>query len=134
MVCLFIKEIAIIYEGNFIYFLKYFKIFYVFVFREGEREEERGREKHQCVAASCVPPTWGWVCNPHMCPDWESNQRPFALQSSTQSTEQHQPGLNTFFYCCSSTVVSIFSPPLPPAPPSILPPFGFVHVSFIHVP
>ena len=45
-----------------------------------------------------------------------------------------------FFYCCSSTVVSIFHPPLPPypshphLPPSILPPFGFVHVSFIHVP
>ena len=74
MVCLFIKEIAIIYEGNFIYFLKYFKIFYVFVFREGEREEERGREKHQCVAASCVPPTGDLASNLGIFPDWELNQ------------------------------------------------------------
>ena len=34
------------------------------------------------------------------------------------------------FYCCSSTFVSI-SPHLPPL---ILPPFGFVHGSFIYVP
>ena len=31
--------------------------------------------------------------NPGMCPDWESNQRPFGLKASTQSTEPHQPGL-----------------------------------------
>ena len=39
-----------------------------------------------------------------------------------------------FFYCCSSTVISIFPLPLPHGPPLILRPFGFVHVSFIHVP
>ena len=38
-----------------------------------------------------------------------------------------------FICCCSSTVVSIFPPPLSPTPPSILPSFGFVHGSFIHV-
>ena len=42
-------------------------------------------------------------------------------------------------YCCSSTVVSIFTPPRFPAPPISIShtwtyPFGFVHVSFIHVP
>ena len=44
------------------------------------------------------------------------------------------------FYCCSITVVCIFSPPLhptparpPPSPASTLP-LGFVHVSFIVVP
>ena len=31
--------------------------------------------------------------NPGMCPDWESNQRPFGSQAHTQSTELHQPGL-----------------------------------------
>ena len=30
--------------------------------------------------------------NPGMCPDWESNQRPFGLQAGAQSTEPHQPG------------------------------------------
>ena len=43
-------------------------------------------------------------------------------------------------YSCSSTVVSIFPitthpcPTNPHQPPSILPSFGFVHESFIHVP
>ena len=27
-----------------------------------------------------------------MCPDWESNWRPFGSQAGTQSTEPHQPG------------------------------------------
>ena len=58
-----------------------------------------------------MPPTGGLACNPGMCPDWESNQRPFGSQASTQSTELHQPGTN-FFYCYSNTVVPIF-PPLP---------------------
>ena len=44
------------------------------------------------------------------------------------------------FYCCSITVVCLFSPPLPPPQPNLLPSFastpalGFVHVSFIVVP
>ena len=39
-------------------------------------------------------------------------------------------------YCCSITVVCIFSPPLPNPPPSLasILPLGFVHVSFIVVP
>ena len=35
-------------------FLKYF---YLFIFRERGREEERQGEKHQCVVASCTPPS-----------------------------------------------------------------------------
>ena len=46
-----------------------FKRFYLFIFRETIRE----REKHQCVVASCVPPTGDLVSNPGSCPDWESN-------------------------------------------------------------
>ena len=38
-------------------------------------------------------PYWGPGRNPGMCPDWESNQRPFGLQVGAQSTEPHQPGL-----------------------------------------
>ena len=29
--------------------------------------------------------------DPGMCPDWESNRRPFGSQASAQSTEPHQP-------------------------------------------
>ena len=54
--------------------LEYFykKRFYLFIFRERGREGKEG-EKHQCVVASCAPPTGGWSRNPGMCPDWESN-------------------------------------------------------------
>ena len=54
---------------------------------------KREGEKHQCVGASQVPPTGNLARNPDMCPDWESNQQPFGLQASTQSTELHQSGL-----------------------------------------
>ena len=50
--------------------------FYLFIFRERGREEERG-EKHQCLVASHTPPTGDLAHNPGMCPDWESNQQPF---------------------------------------------------------
>ena len=35
--------------------------------------------------------------NPGMCPDWESNQRPFGSQVGAQSTEPHQLGLPVIF-------------------------------------
>ena len=60
---------------------------------EGEREGE----KHQCMVASDAPPTGDVVCNPGMCPDWEFDLLPFALQAGTQSTELHQPGQNNLF-------------------------------------
>ena len=65
----------------------------LFIFRERRKEGEREGEKHQCVVASCMPPTRDLVCNPGMCPDWESNRRLFGSQASTQSNELHQPGL-----------------------------------------
>ena len=37
-------------------------------------------------------PHWGPGLQPRMCPDWESNQRPFGSQASAQSTEPRQPG------------------------------------------
>ena len=73
------------------------KRFYLFIFRERRREGERGENKHQCVVASRVPSTGDMARNPGMCPDWESNQRPFALQCGAQSTEPHQPGLHSIF-------------------------------------
>ena len=38
-------------------------------------------------------PTRHLAYNPGMCPDWESNQRPLALQDDAQPTEQCQSGL-----------------------------------------
>ena len=49
------------------------------------------------MVASCVTPSGYLACNPGMCPDWELNQQPFGSQASTQSTEQHQPGLSLQF-------------------------------------
>ena len=63
------------------------------MFRERGREGEREGEKHQCVVASCASAAGYLTHNPGLCPEWESNQRPFGLQASTQSTEPHQPGL-----------------------------------------
>ena len=77
------------------YKLFYFLRFYLFIFRE--REGERTGEKHQHVVASRVPPTGDLARNPGMCPDWESNWRPFGSQASTQSTEPYQPGQVIFF-------------------------------------
>ena len=58
-------------------FVFFFLIFLEFIFRE--REGEREGEKHQCVIASRVPPTGDLAHNPGMCPDCESNRRPFGL-------------------------------------------------------
>ena len=57
-------------------------IFYLilFIFRERGREGEREGEKHQCVVVSPMPPTGDLARIPGMCPDLESNQRPFGSQ------------------------------------------------------
>ena len=48
--------------------------------RGGEQRERniQTQDKHILVA-SRSPPTGDLSCNPGMCPDWESNQRPFGL-------------------------------------------------------
>ena len=75
-----------LYTLTILFFLK------IFIFRVRGREGEREGEKHHCVVASLVPPTGYLACNPGMCPDWESNQRPFGSQASTQSPQPHRPG------------------------------------------
>ena len=64
----------------------FFKRFYSFIFKQRGRK----RGKHQCMIASCTPPTGDLACNPGMCIEWESNRWPFGLQTGTQSTEPHQ--------------------------------------------
>ena len=68
------------------YFLKK-DFIYLFIFRERQREEEKEGEKYQCVVASRASPTGYLAHNPGMCPDWESNQRPFGLQAWAQSSQ-----------------------------------------------
>ena len=71
----------------FLFFLRFY-FYYLFL----ERGREQGGEKHQCVVASRTPPTGDLAHNPGLCPDWESNWRPFGLQAGTQSIEPPQPG------------------------------------------
>ena len=67
--------------------------FFIYILERGEgRKGEREEEKHQCVVASCAPPTGDLAHNPGMCPDWESNWRPFSSHASAQSTELQHPG------------------------------------------
>ena len=68
------------------------KLVFHFQSSHNEKGESRKRERHQYMVASCMPPTGDLVHNPGMCPDWESNQRPFGSQAGTQSTEPHQQG------------------------------------------
>ena len=51
----------------------FFKILFIFIFRERGREGERKGEKYQCVLASHAPPTGDLAHSPGMWPDWESN-------------------------------------------------------------
>ena len=63
------------------------------------------REKHQLVAScmSCMHPDRRLNRQLRMCPDLESNQRPFALRDSNQSTEPHWSGL----WCAFSLVLLV---------------------------
>ena len=87
-----------LYNHYHISFRRLKKIFYLFIFRERGREGEREEENHQCVVISHATSTGDVACNPGMCPDWESNQQPFGLQASAQSTEPHQSGQFLDFY------------------------------------
>ena len=69
----------------------------LFIFRGRGKEGEREVGKYQYVVAFHMPPNVDLAHNPHMCPDWESNQRPFGSQAGIQSTELHQPGQECTF-------------------------------------
>ena len=67
------------------FYRAFLKNIFIYLFLEIGREGEREGKKHQCVVASHAPPTGDLPCNPGMCPDWESNQRPFGSQASQRS-------------------------------------------------
>ena len=63
---------------------------FTYFYREGKGG--RKGEKHQCVVASCAPPTVNPACNPHTCPDEELNRLSSSSQASAQSYEPHSQG------------------------------------------
>ena len=75
----------------------FFLFFSLFIFRERGKEGERKGEKHWCVREMSIgcfldAPAGHLARNPGMCPDWASNQWPFALWDDAQPTEPHQSG------------------------------------------
>ena len=85
--CLILNEI--VQKGLF------FKILFLYFQKEGEggrkgRSMDAG-EIQQSVSPH-TSPSEDLARNPGTCPDWDSNQRPFASQASAQPTEPHQPG------------------------------------------
>ena len=64
-------------------------------------EGERVGETSICERISDLLPLahapTGTACNPGMCPDWELNWRPYALQDDTQPTEPHWSGQSFTF-------------------------------------
>ena len=76
--------------------------FYLFLEKGEERGKREGREKNTDVqeihrlVASCTSPTGDLAHHLGMCPDQESNQRPFGSQTGTQSTEPCLSGLSWF--------------------------------------
>ena len=76
-------------------FLESFTFFFFkILFLERGEGREKGRETAMCGCLSHASLTGDLAHSPGMCPDWESNQGPFGLQASAQSTELHQPGWN----------------------------------------
>ena len=71
--------------------------FYLFIFKERGREREREGKKHQCVVASHVAPAGNLVCNPGMCPDWESNWQPSGSQPTLNTLSYTSQGQISFF-------------------------------------
>ena len=96
-----------IYPGlphRYLHFLFFFFKDFIYLFLERGREGKREGEKHHVWLPLTCPVLGTWpstqkeisqlkrVSQPGMCPDWESNLRPFGSQASAQSTEAHQPG------------------------------------------
>ena len=79
----------------------FFKDFYLFILERGEgREKKRERNIdvrniHQLNLVHA--PTGEQTCNLGMCPDWESNQRPFTFWDDPKLTEPHGSGLELLF-------------------------------------
>ena len=85
--------------------LFFFFNFYLFLQGKGGRKRERETNINVWLiywsGASQASPTGDPAHNPGMCPDWESNWRPFGSQARTQATLSHTgqgSSLNILFY------------------------------------
>ena len=72
----------------------FFKI--LFIFRERGREGES--ERNINVWLPLARPPLGLACNPGMCPDWESNQRPFGPQPMLNPLSYTSQGISILFH------------------------------------
>ena len=81
----------------------YFKDF-IYLFSERGREREREGEE-QCVLAFQAPPTGDLACSPGTHLVWESNQRPFCSQASTQSWAT--PARTYIWYLKGESIISM---------------------------
>ena len=75
----------------------FFLRFYLFVFREGKGKKKRRGETSMCSCLMHAPLLGTWPTIKACALDWEWNRGPFGLQADTQSTEPHQPQLQSIF-------------------------------------
>ena len=71
---------------TYFFFLESFFIIIIFYFQTRGREGEREGEKHQCVVASCTPPTGGAT--------WPATQACALIGNQTGDPLVHRPVLN----------------------------------------
>ena len=93
-----VKEGTLLGKSDPVFFSFFFFKIYLYTFSERGRRE-KGREGNISVTesvASHTPSTRDPAHNTGLCPDRESNRRPFGLQAGAQSAEPHQPGLTQF--------------------------------------
>ena len=72
---------------------------FVCLFLERGGGRKKGRETSMCGCLSCAP-CWEPCCNPGMCPDWESNQRPLRFCRLVLNPLSHtsQGSFSSFFF------------------------------------
>ena len=94
---------------SFFVFLSFFlSLIYLFIER-GKGGRKRGRqtlmrERNLSLLPLACSLTRDQTHDPGMCPDQQSNLRPFALWDNAQPTKPHRSGLGMFSQCVDSTV------------------------------
>ena len=79
--------------------LQFLKRFYVFIFRQREREGERDGEKHQCVVASHATLLGTWPSTQACALTRNRTSDRLVHQAGAECTEPHQPGIALYSFC-----------------------------------